>query len=166
VTKGLLELDGDEIEGVLAHEISHIRNRDMLVSTMAAVIGGAIAFLAQMGYYMAFSSDNRDNQGGAIAIVLMAIFAPIAAMLIRLAISRKREYGADRAGALLTRKPKALASALRKISEYSGKSPMRGPAAGENLWIASPFRSDWFTGMFSTHPPVQKRIELLEEMAE
>jgi heat shock protein HtpX len=100
-----------------------------------------------------------------MAIILMAVFAPIAALLVRLAISRGREYGADRTGALLSKKPKALASALRKISDCSGKAPMRGPAASENLWIVNPFHSSWFTEMFSTHPPIQKRIELLEGMA-
>jgi heat shock protein HtpX len=165
VTAGLLDMKDDEVEGVLAHEIAHIRNRDMLVSTMAATIGGAIAYLAQIGYWMMFTSDNRESQGGAIAIVLIAVFAPLAALLVRLAISRNREYGADKAGALLTKKPKALASALRKISEYSEKSPMRGSSATENLWIVNPFHRDWFTGLFSTHPPIQRRIEKLEEMA-
>jgi len=164
VTRGLLELDEDEMEGVLAHEISHIKNHDILVATMAATIGGAIAYLAQMGYYMMFAQD-RENQGNVIAIVMIAIFAPLAALLVRLAISRGREYGADKNGALLTKKPKALASALRKISESSERKPMRGSSATANMWIVSPFRADWFTGLFSTHPPIQKRIERLEELA-
>jgi heat shock protein HtpX len=164
VTKGLLELDDDEMEGVLAHEISHIRNHDILVSTMAATIGGAIAYLAQMGYYMMFAGD-RENQGNIVAIVLIAIFAPLAALLIRLAISRNREYGADKSGALITKNPKALASALRKISQASERNPMRGHSTTADLWIINPFHKDWFTGLFSTHPPIQKRIERLEELA-
>lgn len=164
VTKGLLEMDDDETEGVLAHEISHIKNHDMLVATMAATIGGAIAWLAQMGYFMMFSRD-RQGQGNLLALVMIAVFAPLAALLVRLAISRGREYGADKGGALLTKKPKALASALRRISEASARNPMRGPSATANLWIVNPFSADWFTRLFSTHPPMQKRIERLEEMS-
>ena len=164
VTAGLLELNDDEIEGVIGHELSHIRNHDMLVATMAATIGGAIAYLAQIGYFMTFSND-RENQGNLMAIILIAVFAPLAVLLVRMAISRNREYGADKTGALITKKPKALASALRKISESSERQPMRGPTATANLWIVNPFRRNWFTGMFSTHPPIQKRIERLEELA-
>ncbi len=164
VTKGLLALKDDEIEGVLGHEVSHIKNHDMLVATLAATIGGAVAFLAQIGYFMMFSR-NREGQANIIAIVLIAVFAPLAVLLVRLAISRGREYGADRTGALLTKKPRALASALRKISDMSERSPMRGSSATANMWIVNPFRSDWFTGLFSTHPPIQKRIERLEELA-
>ncbi len=164
VTKGLLDLKDEEIEGVLGHEVSHIKNHDMLVATLAATIGGAVAYLAQIGYFMMFSRD-RGNQANVIAIVLIAVFAPLAVLLVRLAISRGREYGADRTGALLTKKPKALASALRKISEMSERNPMRGSSATANMWIVNPFHRDWFTGLFSTHPPIQKRIERLEELA-
>lgn len=165
VTSGLLELGDDEIGGVLAHEMAHVKGHDILVSTLAATIGGAIAYLAQIGYYSMFYRGSRENQGGALGLILIAVFAPLAALLVRLAISRGREYAADRTGALLTRKPKALASALRKISEASARNPMHGPSATANMWIVNPLHRDWFTGLFSTHPPIQKRIERLEEMS-
>jgi len=161
VTEGLLELEEEEIAGVLAHEIGHIANRDMLVSTMAATIAGAIAWIAQIGYY---SSGGRDKQS-LLPLILIVIFAPLAAMFIRLAISRSREYGADRYSAMLTRNPKGLAAALKKIALTSGRHPIRGPSATSHLWIANPFREDWFTGIFSTHPPITKRVQILEEMA-
>jgi heat shock protein HtpX len=165
VTKGLMALDDEEMEGVLAHEISHIKHHDTLVSVIAAAIGGAIAYVAQLGYYgMLSNSGNRENNGG-IGIILVAVFAPLAAILIRLAISRGREFDADKSGALLTKKPRALASALRKISEIGERNPIRGSPATGSLWIVNPFRADWFSGLFSTHPPIQKRIERLEEMA-
>lgn len=165
VTDGLLSLDKDELEGVLAHEIAHIRNRDVLVSTMAATIGGAIAFLAQIGYWSLFMGGDRRDQGNMIGLLLIIIFAPIAALLVRLAISRSEEYRADRVGVLLTKNPKGLSSALRKISSYANHSPMRtGSTASSNMWIVNPFKADWFTGLFSTHPPLHKRIEHLEEM--
>ena len=165
VTRGLLQLDDEEIEGVIAHEISHIRNRDVLVATMAASIGGAIAYLAQIGYWSLFLGGNRREEGNALGILLIIIFAPLAALLVRMALSRNEEYKADRTGALLTGNPLGLASALRKISKYSAEHPMRtGSAATSHMWIVNPFRSDWFTGLFSTHPPIEKRIEMLQEM--
>jgi len=165
VTRGLLQLDDEEIEGVIAHEISHIRNRDVLVATMAASIGGAIAYLAQIGYWSLFLGGNRREEGNALGILLIIIFAPLAALLVRMALSRNEEYKADRTGALLTGNPLGLASALRKISKYSAEHPMRtGSAATSHMWIVNPFKSDWFTGLFSTHPPIEKRIEMLQEM--
>ncbi len=161
VTEGLLELEEEEIAGVLAHEIGHIANRDMLVSTMAATVAGAVAYAAQFGYYM---SGSRDRQS-IVPLILIVIFAPLAALLIRLAISRSREYGADRYGALLTRNPKGLATALKKISLVASHHPIRGPSATSHLWIANPFREDWFSGIFSTHPPISRRVQILEEMA-
>ena len=164
VTKGLLELNDDEIEGVLAHEIAHIKHRDILVSTLAATIAGAIAYLAQIGYWSLFFGDNRRNDGNLLGFVLIIIFAPLAALLIRLAISRSREYRADRAGAVISKKPRALASALKKISETSLHNPMHGSSATSHLWIVNPFRQDWFSNLFSTHPPVHERIKKLMEM--
>jgi heat shock protein HtpX len=165
VTEGLLALDREELEGVLAHEMAHIRNRDVLVSTMAATIGGAIAFLAQIGYWSLFMGGGRRDQGNMLGLLLIIIFAPIAALLVRLAISRTEEYRADRIGALLTKNPKGLSSALRKISSYANHNPMgTGSTASSHMWIVNPFKSDWFTGLFSTHPPLHKRIEHLEEM--
>lgn len=159
VTEGLLELEDDEIEGVLGHEIMHIKNRDCLLSAITAVFATAIAFLAQIGYWSLFADRERMNP---FAILLIVIFAPLAASLIRLAISREREYLADQGSAYLTRKPEALASALRKIAERSIRHPLKGSAATSHLWIVNPFKQDWFTQLFSTHPPLEKRIARLE----
>ncbi|MBI4173221.1 MAG: M48 family metalloprotease [Candidatus Aenigmarchaeota archaeon] len=163
VTNGMLGLEKAEMEGVLAHELGHIVNKDMLVSSMAATIAGAISFAAQFGYW-AMLSGERDGRMRLIGFVFMVFFAPIAAMLVRMAISRQREYLADFTSSTLTRNPKALASALRKISAGAGHSN-QGSVAASHLWIVNPFKGDWFVNMFSTHPPVQKRIERLEEIA-
>ncbi len=165
VTEGLLELNGEEIEGVIAHEMGHIKNRDILVSTMAATIAGAISYLAQMGYYsLFFSGGGRKGQGNIIGLVLIVIFAPLAALFIRLAISRAREYKADYTGALLSKNPLGLASALRKISEYARHSPIKGNTATAHMWIENPFKADGFTALFSTHPPIESRIQRLEAL--
>lgn len=164
VTRGILDLDNDELKGVLAHELSHIKNRDTLISTMAATIGGAISFLAQIGYYSIFFSGERRGEGNILGVILIAIFAPLAAVLVRMAISRSREYKADLTGAMMTKKPEYLASALRKIHETARDYPIKGSAASAHLWIVNPFKRDWFIGMFSTHPPVEKRIARLEEL--
>jgi len=163
VTNGLAAFSHDELEGVLAHEISHIKNRDTLVQTVAATIAGAIAYLAQIGYYSMFSSRD-DDRGNAIGIILIVIFAPLAAALIRLAISRRREYQADFGGATISKNPLALASALRKIASVSAQNPMRGNSATASMWIANPFKQDRFNSLFSTHPPIEKRIYKLERM--
>lgn len=165
VTEGILNLDDDEIEGVLSHEIAHIRNNDMLISAIAATIGGAISFLAQIGYWSIFMGSGRRGEGNVLGLILIVIFAPLAALLVRLAISRNEEYKADYVGATLTKKPESLASALKKISEIGRENPMRGgSAATSHMWIVNPFKQDWFTGLFSTHPPVARRIKRLEEM--
>ena len=164
VTKGLLDLPFDELKGVLAHEIAHIRNRDMLVATMAATLGAAISYLAQIGYWMIFMGGERKGEGSLIGLVLIIIFAPLAALLIRMAVSRAREYRADWVGALLTKQPKTLASALRAISEKARYKPVHGSSATAHMWIVNPFHRDWFTNLFATHPPVEKRIERLEGM--
>lgn len=164
VTKGIQKLKKDEIEGVLAHEMAHIRNRDVLVSAIAATVAGAVSYIAQIGYWSLFFG-NRKGQGSLVGLVFIIIFAPLAALLVRMAISRKREYKADYSGAVLTKKPKALASALRKISDMSRQKPMkRGSSASSHIWIVNPFHRDWFTSLFNTHPPIQKRIERLEHM--
>jgi len=163
VTQGIMGLERDEIEAILAHEMSHIKNRDVLVSSLAATIAGAISYVAQIGYWSMFMGNNREG-GSALGLFMMIIFAPIAALLIRLAVSRSREYGADRTGVLLTKKPLALASALKKISVVAQNRPLRGSSATSHLWVVNPFKSDWFTGMFSTHPPILERIRRLEEM--
>src|SRR3989338_5904491 len=165
VTKGLLELTKEEIEGVLAHEMAHIKNNDVLISTIAAVIGGAISYIAQIGYLSLFmQGDNRNQQGSILGFVLIAIFAPIAALIVRSALSRGREYQADLTGALTTKNPNGLANALKKISQVSKNYPIRGSAASAQLWIVNPLHSDWFTHLFSTHPPIEKRIARLEQM--
>lgn len=166
VTEGLIEtLDEKEIEGVMAHEMAHIRNNDTLVQVMAATIAGAIAYLAQIGYYSMAFGDSRDrSQSSMLGIVLVAIFAPLAAMLIQLAISRSREYKADYTGSLLSKKPTALASALKKISGYARANPIKGNTATSHLFIVNPFSGNSLTTIFSTHPPVEKRIEILSHM--
>lgn len=164
-TKGLLSLGDDEIEGVLAHEISHIKHRDTLIQVMAASIAGAISYIAQIGYWSLFMRRDSNDEGNIIGIILIIVFAPIAAMLIRLAISRSREYKADYGAALITKKPRALASALEKISGIVKQHPLRrGSAATAHLFIVNPFRQDWFSNLFSTHPPVEERVRRLREM--
>ena len=177
VTQGLLDrLDKTELQGVIAHELSHIGNKDMLLSTVVAVLAGAIAMLANMFMRVSFwggprrrSNNENGNVGAILAIVgvLAAILAPIAASLVQLAISRKREFLADADGALLTRYPEGLASALEKIS--SDATPMRiRNDASSSLFISSPYkgeqRSNWFIKLFSTHPPVEERIKALRGM--
>jgi heat shock protein HtpX len=164
VTRGLLALNDDEIEAVVAHEISHIRNRDTLVSTIAAVLAGAVSYLAQIGYWSLFARSDSREQANVIGLFLIIFFAPIAAMIVRLAISRSREYGADYMGVVLTKKPKSLISALTKISDVAREHTLRGSSATSHMWIVNPFHKDWFTGLFSTHPPVKERIKRLEEI--
>ncbi len=169
-TTGLLAMmTRVELEGVIAHEMSHIKNKDMLLMTVAVVLAGFIAIIADMFIRMSFwggGSRDNDNRGGAIfAIIgiLAAILAPIAAQLIKLAVSRKREFLADASGALLTRYPQGLASALEKISSYS--APMRNAnTATAHLFIANPFGAGAVRGLsklFMTHPPVEERIKAL-----
>ena len=175
VTKGLLDrLEKKELEGVIAHELSHIGNKDMLLSTVVVVLAGTVAILSNMFLRVSFWGGRRnsddDKGAGAVMIVLglvAAILAPIAATLIQLAISRKREFLADVDGALLTRYPEGLASALEKISDNS--TPMEtANTATCHLFISSPFKGkqaqNWFTKLFMTHPPIQERIKILRDM--
>jgi len=164
VTQGLKALNSEEIEAVIAHEIAHIKNRDTLVQTVAATIAGAISYLAQIGYWSMFADKERDR-GGMLGLVLIVIFAPLAALLIRMAISRRREYDADYGGAIFSKKPLALASALKKISSIAAQNPIEGSSATSHLWIVNPFTRNWFTTLFSTHPPIERRITKLERMA-
>lgn len=173
-TTGLLSImNKTELEGVIAHELSHIGNRDMLVSTVAVVLVGFIAIASDMIMRMTLFDGSRDNDNkasGALMIVglILSILAPILATLIQLAISRKREYLADASGALLTRYPEGLASALEKIGAYS-KPMMRKSTAIAHLYIANPFGSGVFGkkvgNLFSTHPPVEERVKILRGMA-
>jgi len=168
VTEGILNLLTDEeLEGVLAHELGHVRNRDILISSIAATLAGAITLLARMGYWAALfggmgGRDDRDRGGGGFAGLLMLILAPIAATLIQLAVSRSREYQADATGAQLTGNPYALASALKKLDAYSKRIPMQASPSTAHLFIVAPMLGGVsFANLFSTHPPIAKRIERL-----
>lgn len=164
VTKGLMKhLDWSEIEGVISHELSHVKNRDTLTSTISATIAGAIAYIGQMAWWSLFMSD-RKQSGSAILFPLI-ILAPIAATLIQLAISRTREYAADKTGALISKKPLALASALKKISQVAAHYPLKGNAATSHLFIVNPFKGDLIVSLFSTHPPLEERVRRLQEIA-
>ena len=168
VTHGILNLLTDEeLEGVLAHELGHVRNRDILTSSVAATLAGAITILARMAFWFGAmggmgGGDRRDREGGGMGALLMLIFAPFAAMLIQLWVSRTREYEADATGAHLTGNPYALASALEKISAYSRRIPLLASPTTAHLFIVQPLLSgETFASLFSTHPPIQKRIERL-----
>ena len=170
VTHGILGLLNDEeMEGVLAHELGHVRNRDILISSVAATIAGAITVLARMfGWAAMFGGyggrDDRDRGGGALGALFMLILAPIAATLIQLAVSRSREYAADETGAHITGNPYALASALQKIDAHSRRLPLQASPSTAHLFIIQPFlgmNAGIFANLFATHPPVAKRIERL-----
>ncbi len=166
MTEGILNLLTDEeMEGVLAHELGHVRNRDILISSVAATLAGAITLIARMGYWASLfggggSSDDRDRGSGFVGL-LMLILAPIAATLIQLAVSRSREYEADASGASYTGNPHALASALAKLDAYSKRIPMQGTPSTAHLFIVAPLLGISFASLFSTHPPIAKRIERL-----
>ncbi len=168
VTRGLLSImTKPELEGVVAHEMSHIGNRDMLVSTVAVVLVGFVAIVSDIMIRMSFFGGRRDDREGngvfMIIGIVVAILAPIAATLIQLAISRKREYLADASGSLLTRYPEGLASALEKIGRYN--QPMiHKSSAIAHLYISNPLGGKKISGLFSTHPPVEERIKILRSM--
>jgi heat shock protein HtpX len=162
MTEGILRLLNDEeLEGVLAHELGHVNNRDILISSIAATIAGAITFLARFGFFFGGASDREDRRGGGIGALLMLILAPVAAMLIQLAVSRSREYQADATGAHFTGNPYALASALSKLDAYSKRLPMAATPSTAHLFIIQPLLGMNFGNLFSTHPPIAKRIERL-----
>ena len=164
VTHGILGLLTDEeLEGVLAHELGHVGNRDILISSVAATIAGAITMLASMGRFAMFfgGGGGRDRRGGGLSALFMLIVAPIAASLIQLAVSRSREYQADATGAHYTGNPNALASALQKLDAYSRRVPMQATASTAHLFIIQPLLGMNFGNLFSTHPPIAKRIERL-----
>jgi heat shock protein HtpX len=169
VTNGILNLlSDDELEGVLAHELGHVKNRDILTSSIAATLAGAITMLARMGYWAALfggyggGGRDRDRGGGGMGALFMLILAPIAAALIQLAVSRSREYEADATGAHITGNPYALASALEKLDAYSKRLPMAASSTNAHLFIVAPVISARdLAGLFSTHPPISKRIERL-----
>lgn len=165
-TEGILKLlDRDELEGVMAHEIAHVKHRDTLISTVAATLAGAIGMLAMMVRWGAMfggygGRDSRDN-GGIIGLIAMSIVAPLAATLIQMAISRSREYAADEAGARFSHKPWALASALEKLHNINQRYPMNAQPATAHLFIVNPLSGKGLASLFSTHPPVEERIARL-----
>jgi len=168
VTRGILEIcDDEEIEGVLAHELGHVRNRDILISAVVATIAGAITLIARMVYWGELfggfgGGRDDDRRGGALSGLAMMILAPFAAMLIQLAISRSREYQADATGAEITGNPHGLARALEKIDQWSKRVPMQVSPSMAHMFICQPLTTGQiFTSLFSTHPPIPKRIERL-----
>ena len=168
VTTGILEVLGnEELEAVLGHELAHVQNRDILIGSVAAMIGAAISIIARFGFWFG-GGDNRNNPLGAIGAILSLILAPLLAMLIQFAISRTREFQADKSGAEITGQPLQLASALQKISAGTSRIPMRVNEATSQLFIDNPLKAVRGRGMikwFSTHPPVEERIERLHNMA-
>jgi heat shock protein HtpX len=162
VTQGILGLlDDDELEGVLAHELGHVRNRDILTSSIAATLAGAISMIARMAFWFGMGGDDRERRGGGLGAILMMILAPIAAMLIQLWVSRTREYEADASGARYTGNPYALARALQKLEAYSKRVPLVATPSTAHLFIIKPMMGVDFGNLFSTHPPIYKRIERL-----
>jgi heat shock protein HtpX len=167
VTEGLLQLmTDDELEGVIAHELSHVRNYDILISSIAATIAGAITYLARMGFWFGSGGRDDEREGGGLAGILMLILAPFAAFLLQLGISRQREYSADATGARMVGQPYGLISALQKLGAYNKRIPTTAlPPTTAALCIVKPmFGSDTLSSLFSTHPPLEDRIAALREM--
>jgi heat shock protein HtpX len=169
-TEGILRmLSADELEGVLAHEMAHVRNRDILIGTVAATLAGAVMMLARFAQFAAIfgggGRDRDDDRGGLLGMLFLAIVAPIGAMLIQMAVSRSREYLADESGAKFCGKPLSLARALEKISGVSREVPMDATPATAHMFIVSPLTGGGLLSLFSTHPPVEKRVERLRAMA-
>ena len=168
VTQGLLAMmKGDELEGVLAHELAHIRNRDILVTTVVATMAGTITFVARMAMFASlFGGGSRNRDSNPLAEILLLILAPVAALLIQFAVSRSREFLADEGGAQISGKPLGLARALRKLSEAAGRIPMtQAKNNTAHLFIVNPLQGGGIMKLFSTHPPPEERIARLEDMA-
>jgi heat shock protein HtpX len=168
VTEGIMRiLNKEELEGVIAHELSHIKNKDMLISSIAATIAGAISMLATMAQWAAIFGGSRnddDEKGGIIGLIAMAIVAPIAAAIIQMAISRSREYLADAGGAGITKNPYGLAGALEKLTLASQAIPMDAKPATAHMFIVNPLSGKALMNLFSTHPPLEERISRLRSM--
>jgi heat shock protein HtpX len=163
VTRGITKLlSEDELRGVLAHELAHVRNRDILITSVAATIGGAITYLGYMLLW--FGGEDDESPLGLIASLALVILAPIAAMIIQLAISRQREYSADATGAEISGNPESLASALLRLDEGAKAIPMQVNQASEPLYIVKPFSGGGLARMFSTHPPIEERVRRLRQM--
>ncbi|MFQ6087898.1 MAG: zinc metalloprotease HtpX [Candidatus Methanofastidiosia archaeon] len=169
VTKGAFNLlSRDELEGVLGHELAHIKNRDMFISTFAAVMAGTIGYIGFMGRWMLWTRGSRRESGSLqlIGFLLLVIFIPLAATMIRLAVSRAREYDADYRGAKISGKPDALARALLRLESYSLKKPLKmGNPATANLFIVNPFKGESLLSLLSTHPSTKDRVRKLNELA-
>ncbi|MBE9566105.1 MAG: zinc metalloprotease HtpX [Proteobacteria bacterium] len=163
VTQGLLDLlNEEELEGVIAHELSHVKNRDILIGTIAATLAGAIMILARMAQFAAiFGGGGRDRRGGGLGLIIVAVVSSIAAILIQMAISRSREYQADASAAKLTGSPRGLARALEALQRASSRVPMEANPATAHMFIVSPFSRQGITRLFSTHPPVEDRVDRL-----
>jgi len=167
-TTGIMRiLTREELAGVMAHELSHVRHRDILISSIAATIAGAVTYLAHMAQWAAMfggSRDSDDEGGGTFGLIFMAILGPIAAMLIQMAISRSREYEADRGGAEISGNPLYLAGALRKLEMANQQIPMAANPATAHMFIVNPLTGGGLMSLFSTHPPMQERVRRLEEL--
>jgi heat shock protein HtpX len=167
VTQGLLQLmNDDELEGVIAHELSHVRNYDILISSIAATIAGAITYAARVGFWFGTGGRDNDREGGGFAAILMLILAPIAAMLLQLGISRQREFAADETGAKMVGQQFGLISALQKLGAYNQRIPSNIPQTTAALCIVKPMfgRGSGWGSLLSTHPPLEDRIAALREM--
>ena len=168
VTQGIMRiLSPTELKGVLAHELGHVRNRDILIQTVAATLAGAIMILADLARFTAIFGGSRDNEeGGAgiLGIIVMSIIAPLAAMLIQMAISRSREYLADETGAQLAHNPESLARALEKLQTASQVTPMDASPATAHMFIVNPLTGGTLMNLFSTHPPIEERVARLRAM--
>jgi heat shock protein HtpX len=163
VTRGITKLlSEDELRGVLGHELTHVRNRDILIQSVASAIGTAITYVAYM--LMFFGGDEDNGPLGLISALAMVILAPIAASIIQLAISRQREYAADAGGAELCGNPESLASALLRLEQGAEAMPMQVSQAAEPLYIVRPFKGKGMAGLFSTHPPIEERVRRLRQM--
>jgi len=169
VTEGIMRLlNEDELEGVLAHELAHVKNRDVLISTIAATLAGAITYLAHMAQWAAMfggrSSDDENRGGNPLGLILMAVLAPLAAMLVQLAVSRAREFQADATGARVAGRPWGLAQALEKLERANKIAPMAVNPSTAHLFIVNPLGGDVLMRLFSTHPPLEERIARLRAM--
>lgn len=165
VTTGIMRiLEREELEGVIGHELAHIKHRDILIGTVAATVAAAISYLAHMAQWAMIFGGRDDDDGNPLVAIVMMIVAPIAAMLIQMAISRSREYAADSGGAEIAGNPRHLASALKKLHMASQKVPMKAEPATAHMFIVSPLSGGKMTKLFSTHPPMEERVSRLESL--
>jgi heat shock protein HtpX len=170
VTEGALSLlSEDELAGVIGHELGHVKNRDILIQSVAATIGGAVTMLANWAQFAAifgggFGGGNNDRRGGGLGLLVMAILAPIAALLIQMGISRSREFMADAAGAKFAGSPRGLANALLKLDDYASRRPMNASPTSAHMFIVNPLRGGGIASLFSTHPPTEERVRRLQAM--